>query len=55
MTEMPRFREPDASDEKVLCEGFKRKVHYEQCFEDTNFCKECAACLCDEDVKAVNE
>ncbi len=55
MTDMPRFQPPDASDEIIECSGCSRRVHYEQCEDETNFCKECSACWCEEDVKAVNE
>ena len=55
MTDMPRFQPPDASDEMVICQGCQRTVHYEQCHEDTNFCKECADCWCEDDVKYPDE
>jgi len=52
---MDRFREPTAADEMILCAGCQRLVHYEQCHPEENFCLECCAEWCDEDVKAVNE
>jgi len=54
MTDMPRFREPDASDEMAMCVACDQTLHYEKMDED-GYCPECRACWCEEDVKAVNE
>jgi len=51
---MPRFREPDASDEMAMCVACDQTLHYEKLNED-GFCPECCAEWCEEDVKAVNE
>ena len=55
MARLDRFQCPTSADDFLICVGCGRRVHYEDCIEDDNFCFECADAWCSEDVKAMNE